>query len=275
MRLSVKSLAVAGAIYLCQGIAGGQTLEPVVISVSRALQRSFDAPAAITSIDRDTIESTGPQVNLSETLNRVPGLTILNWQNYAQDLQVSIRGFGARSVFGIRGVRILVDGIPATTPDGQGQGSSIALTSIERIEVLRGPLAQLYGNSAGGVIQAFTRNAPEQPELGARYYAGSFGMRRSDLQYAGRIGGYGLVADYSTFDTGGYRAHSKTERRQFNGKLSFGAHVFMPYVGGVVPYRQKCDAVAANGYQGFRLSSSAAEPSDPAAPPVDRLRHDA
>ena len=84
-----------------------------------------------------------------------------------------------------------------------------------------------------------------------------------------------LVADYSTFDTGGYRAQSKTERRQFNSKLSFGAHVFMPYVGGVVPYRQKCDAVAANGYQGFRLSSSAAEPSDPAAPPVDRLRHDA
>ena len=183
------------------------------------------------------------------------------------------------SAFGFRGVRILVDGIPPTTPDGQGQGqgqgSSIALTSIERIEVLRGPLAQLYGNSAGGVIQAFTRNAPEQPELGARYYAGSFGMRRSDLQYAGRIGGYGLVADYSTFDTGGYRAQSKTERRQFNSKLSFGAHVFMPYVGGVVPYRQKCDAVAANGYQGFRLSSSAAEPSDPAAPPVDRLRHDA
>ena len=83
------------------------------------------------------------------------------------------------------------------------------------------------------------------------------------------------MADDSTFDIGGHRAHGKTERRQFNGKLRFGAQVFMPNVGGVVPYRQKCDAVAANGYQGFRLSSSAAEPSDPAAPPVDRLRHDA
>lgn len=97
MRLSVKSLAVAAAIYLCQGIAGGQTLEPVVISVSRALQRSFDAPAAITSIDRDTIESTGPQ------------------------------------------------GIPATTPDGQGQGSSVALNCRSREPVARPNSSSPFG----------------------------------------------------------------------------------------------------------------------------------
>ena len=206
---------------LCHSWVYAQTLAPVVVSASRSEQRSFDAPAAILSIDRNTIEGAGPQVNLSESLNRVPGLTVLNRQNYAQDLQLSIRGFGARSAFGIRGIRILVDGIPATTPDGQGQGSSISLTSTERLEVLRGPLAQLYGNSAGGVIQAFTRSAPEQPELGAQVYAGSFGMRRNDLQYAGRVGNYGLVADYGEFDTDGYRANSKTERRQFNGKLSF------------------------------------------------------
>lgn len=203
-----------------------QTLEGMVISATRSEQRSFDTPGAIESVDRDTIQNAGPQVNLSETLNRVPGLTILNRQNYAQDLQVSIRGFGARSAFGIRGIRILIDGIPATTPDGQGQGSSISLPSTERIEVLRGPLALLYGNSSGGVIQAFTREAPEQPEFDAQYYAGSFGMHRNDLQFAGRIGeglgAVGLVADYSTFDTNGYRDNSKTERKQFNGKLSFG-----------------------------------------------------
>ena len=154
----------------------------------------------------------------------MPGLTILNRQNYAQDLQVSIRGFGARSAFGIRGIRLLIDGIPATTPDGQGQGSSISLTSTDRIEVLRGPLAQMYGNSSGGVIQAFTRDAPAQPEFGAQYYVGAFGMHRADVQYAGRINDYGLVADYSTFGTNGYRANSKTERKQFNGKLSFDVH---------------------------------------------------
>ena len=142
-----------------------QTLESVVVTSSRAEQRSFDAPGAITSVDRETIEGAGPQVNLSESLNRIAGLTILNRQNYAQDLQISIRGFGSRASFGIRGIRLLIDGIPATTPDGQGQGSSISLTSTDRIEVLRGPLAQMYGNSAGGVIQAFTREAPETPEF--------------------------------------------------------------------------------------------------------------
>lgn len=199
-----------------------QTLEEVVISVSRSEQRSFDAPAAIQSVDRDTIQDAGPQVNLSESLTRVPGLTILNRQNYAQDLQVSIRGFGARSAFGIRGIRLLIDGIPATTPDGQGQASSISLPSTERIEVMRGPLALMYGNSAGGVIQAFTREAPAEPEVGLQYYTGSYGMHRSDWQYAGRVGELGLVADYSTFDTNGYRGNSTTERKQFNGKLSFG-----------------------------------------------------
>lgn len=222
--LFVKTALALTVTFLYGSLVKAQTLEDVVVSASRAEQRSFDAPAAIQSVDRATIENAGPQVNLSESLNRVPGLTILNRQNYAQDLQVSIRGFGARSAFGIRGIRLLVDGIPATTPDGQGQGSSISLTSTDRIEVLRGPLAQLYGNSAGGVIQAFTRDAPEQPEFGAQYYLGSYGMHRSDWQYAGRVGDYGLVADYSTFDTNGYRDNSKTERKQFNGKLSFNAN---------------------------------------------------
>lgn len=212
------AVAVASA---CHSWVGAETLDEVVVSASRTGQRSFEAPAAIQLVDRATIENAGPQVNLSESLNRVPGLTILNRQNYAQDLQVSIRGFGARSAFGIRGIRLLIDGIPATTPDGQGQGSSISLTSTDRIEVLRGPLAQMYGNSSGGVIQAFTRDAPAQPEFDAQYYAGAFGMHRADVQYAGRINDYALVADYSTFGTDGYRANSKTERKQFNGKLGF------------------------------------------------------
>lgn len=214
----VASLVAAGALPVA-----AQDLQDVVVSASRSQQRSFDAPAAVELVERETIEGAGPQVNLSESLSRVPGLTILNRQNYAQDLQLSIRGFGARSAFGIRGIRLLIDGIPATTPDGQGQGSSVALTSTDRIEVMRGPLAQLYGNSAGGVIQAFTREAPERPEFGVQYYGGSWGMHRTDWQYAGRTGSVGLVADYSTFDANGFRDNSKTERRQFNGKLSWGA----------------------------------------------------
>ena len=198
-----------------------QQLEEVVISASRAQIRSFDAPAAVQLIDRQAIEGGGPQINLSESLVRAPGLTILERQNYAQDLQISIRGFGARSAFGVRGIRLLIDGIPATTPDGQGQSSSVSMTSTDRIEVLRGPLAQLYGNSSGGVIQAFTKEAAKEPTAGYQYYLGSYGMHRADYQFSDTAGGYGLVADYGTFSTSGYRANSAAERKQFNGKLSF------------------------------------------------------
>lgn len=216
-----KATLALSIAALLPAYAQAQSLETVVVTATRAEQRSLDVPASIQLVDRDTIATAGPQVNLSESLNRVPGLTILNRQNYAQDLQVSIRGFGARSAFGIRGIRLLIDGIPATTPDGQGQGSSISLTSTDHIEVLRGPLAQLYGNSAGGVIQAFTRDAPAQPEFEAQAYAGSYDLRRTDWQYAGRVGAVGLVADYGTFDTKGFRDNSQTERKQFNSKLSF------------------------------------------------------
>ena len=201
--------------------AYAQQLEEVVISASRAEMRSFDAPAAVQRIDRQAIEGGGPQINLSESLVRAPGLTILDRQNYAQDLQISIRGFGARSAFGVRGIRLLIDGIPATTPDGQGQSSSVSLTSTDRLEVLRGPLAQLYGNSSGGVIQAFTKDASKEPTVGYQYYLGSYGLRRADYQFSDTVGGYGLVADYGTFSTSGYRANSAAERNQFNGKLSF------------------------------------------------------
>ena len=201
-----------------------QTLEEVVVSASRSEQRSFDAPAAVQSVSRDVIQSAGPQINLSESLSRVPGLTILDRQNYAQDLQLSIRGFGARSPFGIRGIRLLIDGIPASTPDGQGQGSSISLPSTERIEVLRGPMALLYGNSSGGVIQAFTKPAPATPELGYQYFVGSYGLHRADYQFGDTLGTVGVVADYSTMTIDGFRANSAAERKQFNGKITLAPH---------------------------------------------------
>nr|MCU0956543.1 TonB-dependent receptor plug domain-containing protein [Hydrogenophaga sp.] len=156
---------IQAAIWLAlAGSAHAQTvLQEVVVTANRQEQQSFDAPAAIQAVGRDVIGiagAAGPQVNLSESLNRVPGITVLNRQNYAQDLQLSIRGSGSRSPFGIRGSRLIVDGIPATMPDGQGQASTISLPSAARIEVLRGPLAQLYGNSSAGVVQVFTADGP-------------------------------------------------------------------------------------------------------------------
>ncbi len=225
-RSAGRALVIAALAALGNGGVGGgvglaQTLPEVVVSASRAEQLSFDAPAGIQSVARTQIQSGGPQVNLSEALKRVPGLTILERQNYAQDLQLSIRGFGARSAFGIRGIRLLVDGIPATTPDGQGQSSSISLTSTDRIEVLRGPLAQLYGNSAGGVIQSFSKTAPKETALESQQFLGSYGLRRANYQFGDTLGAYAIVADYSLFSIDGYRDNAKAERRQFNAKLSF------------------------------------------------------
>ncbi|MBU6270629.1 MAG: TonB-dependent receptor [Betaproteobacteria bacterium] len=193
------------------------TLSEVVVSASRQAQRSFNAPASIQSVDAQTIRSAGPMVNLSESLSRVPGVVVLNRQNYAQDLQVSIRGFGARSAFGIRGVRLIVDGIPATMPDGQGQASTVSLASVGRLEVLRGPLALLYGNAAGGVIQAFSIDPPPQPVASASLSAGSEGAQRLGIGASGQAGSASLLADWSRFQTDGYRDHSAARREQFNG----------------------------------------------------------
>lgn len=194
-------------------------LSEVVVSANRSEQRSFDVPAAIQSVDAETIRAAGPQVNLSEALSRVPGVTVLNRQNFAQDLQLSVRGFGARSSFGIRGVRVIVDGIPATMPDGQGQAATISLPSTRRIEVLRGPLALLYGNAAGGVVQAFTADGPSSPQAAASWSLGSFGAQRFGLSAGRQAGAVNMAADWSSFSTDGYRDHSAARREQFNAKM--------------------------------------------------------
>lgn len=133
-----------------------------------------------------------PRVNLSETLTSVPGLQVQNRQNYAQDLQISIRGFGSRSAFGVRGIRLYVDGIPATMPDGQGQISNIDINSIQDVEVLRGPFSALYGNASGGVINVTTETGIE-----ASSYYGSYGSWRYGLKATGAMGD-GTLATWIT-----------------------------------------------------------------------------
>ena len=205
--------------FLSMG-AQAQATDEVTVQSGRLAQKQFDAPASLKVIDGDAIRNAGAQVNLSEALAQAPGVVALNRNNYAQDVQISIRGFGARSAFGLRGIRLVTDGIPATTPDGQGQASTVSLTSAERIEVLTGPLAQLYGNSAGGVIQTFTREAGAQPEAQVSSTMGNYGLRRNDVQLSGRAGNVGIVADYSTFDIAGYRSNSAAQRKQFNAVIT-------------------------------------------------------
>lgn len=210
------------ALLLLAGVGAAQaqpTLQEVVVTANRQEQQSFDAPASIQAVGRAAIEAAGPGVNLSEAINRVPGITALNRQNYAQDLQLSIRGSGSRAPFGIRGARLIVDGIPATMPDGQGQASTASLGSAERIEVLRGPLAQLYGNASGGVVQVFTRDGPASPEAGFSLFTGSDGLRRYGLNAGGESGALNYLIDVSRFETDGLRPNSAATRNHLNAKL--------------------------------------------------------
>jgi iron complex outermembrane receptor protein len=191
----------------------------VVVTGSRAVHDSFDLPASVDVVRAEQISQAQPRVNVSEALAAVPGLVVQNRQNYAQDLQISSRGFGARSAFGVRGVRLLTDGIPATMPDGQGQAATFNLDMAERIEVLRGPFSALYGNHAGGVVQLFTRDPKGAPQAEVTTMAGSYGTRKTDLNAQGMAGPVGYLIDASRFDTDGYRRHSAATRDQGYVKL--------------------------------------------------------
>lgn len=198
-----------------------QALAPVVVvTASRFEQDSFDQPAAVGVVDARQINAGQMRVNASEALAAVPGIVANNRQNYAQDLQISSRGFGARSAFGVRGVRLIADGIPASMPDGQGQAATFNLDLADRIEVLRGPFSVLYGNHAGGVIQLFTREGEGAPRVESTVAAGSYGSRKLDVNAEGQVDGIGYVVDASRFDTDGYRHHSSARRDQAMAKLT-------------------------------------------------------
>ncbi|CAN5116263.1 TonB-dependent receptor [soil metagenome] len=206
-----------------------QVLPAVVVSGTHIGTSPFDTPASVDVISGTSMREGRQQVNLSESLGGVPGLLIQNRQNYAQDLQISVRGFGARSTFGIRGLRLYVDGIPATMPDGQGQSSNIDIGSIDRVEILRGPFSALHGNSSGGVIEIFTEEGSGPPVVTTSFAAGSDGLFRFGVKAAGAspgpvtaAGDQGVV-DYllsaSRFTTAGYRDHSAARKNLANAKL--------------------------------------------------------
>jgi iron complex outermembrane receptor protein len=189
-----------------------QSPQQVIVTGSVVERAIVDAPYAIGVVDAKELRSSGPMINLSESMARVPGLTVNNRYNYAQDLQVSARGFGARTTFGVRGLRLYTDGIPATMPDGQGQVSHFDLADAQRIEVLRGPFSALYGNSSGGVIALFSAPVKQQAAEAA-LDVGSFGLLQGRASYGttfgngwfGRVGAAAMHVD-------GFRPHSEADR---------------------------------------------------------------
>ncbi|TFW20275.1 TonB-dependent receptor family protein [Duganella callida] len=213
-------LAAGSALPACAAEEPAPMTDTVVISATRVGHPGFELPAAIDVIDADRIREGQARVNASESLAAVPGLVAQNRQNYAQDLQISSRGFGARSAFGVRGVHLVADGIPASMPDGQGQAATFNLDMAERIEVLRGPFSAIYGNHSGGVIQLFTKDGAGAPTVELNVMGGSYGTHKTDLNAQGASGNIGYVLDASRFDTDGYRAHSAARRDQAYAKLT-------------------------------------------------------
>jgi iron complex outermembrane recepter protein len=219
--LPARSPVCVAALLACAASAAlSQTLAPVTISATRSERAPFDVPASVDVIDGERLRSDGrAQLNLSESVALTPGLQARDRQNQAQDLQLSVRGFGARSTFGVRGVRIYVDGIPATMPDGQGQLSHIDLGSASRVEVLRGPFSSLYGNSSGGVVQVFTEEGSGPPVVTPGFAFGSDGFVRGGLRALGSTGPLGYSVGVSRIETDGYRDHSSARRELANARL--------------------------------------------------------
>ncbi|WP_313683517.1 TonB-dependent receptor PqqU [Pantoea sp.] len=215
------------AVFPLPLLAADDASNTMVVSATPAGSglSELDTPAAVSVVSGEDMRHAAPRVNLSENLYGVPGLQIQNRQNYAQDLQISVRGFGSRSTYGLRGIRMYVDGIPATMPDGQGQTSNVDIGSIDHVEVLRGPFSALYGNSSGGVINVETQTGQQPTTLEASSWYGSYGSWRNSIKASGATGdgthagdvNYTLSA--SRFTTHGYRDHSSAEKNLGNAKL--------------------------------------------------------
>ncbi|MFL4395839.1 TonB-dependent receptor [Acinetobacter pittii] len=193
------------------------------VEATRTDTTYLQTPASVFRIDAPQVD-TSSQVNLTEVVKGVPSLQIRNRENYAQDLQLSMRGFGARSTFGVRGIRLYVDGIPATMPDGQGQTSNIDLSSLDHVEVLTGPFSSLYGNSSGGTILTSTKEGQGKDSIELSYSGGSHDKSRAGLVLQGGAKGANepsYVISSSYFDTDGYREHRGAEKVLNNAKLSW------------------------------------------------------
>lgn len=194
-------------------------LNEVIVNSSKIPSRLSDIPLSINVLDTALNVNILQQNSLKEYINRIPGVFTLNANNFAQDLRISIRGFGARSAFGIRGIKLIVDGIPETTPDGQGQLDNLNLGIIERVEVIRGPSASLYGNASGGVIKInsisnfennFVNLKSTYGSYGMQNYQGSFGLKRLNSE---------ALVHLNKISSNGYRDRSKIEQTNFLSRL--------------------------------------------------------
>jgi iron complex outermembrane recepter protein len=216
-------MALTAANALAQETQTPTSSGSVVVTATRTEKSAFDIPVAIDVVGGDDLREHRQNVDLSEGLGKIPGIVVQNRYNYAQDLQVSSRGFGARASFGVRGVRLIQDGIPLTMPDGQGQTALFDLSGAERVEVLRGPFAALYGNSSGGVIHLITADQPQESQVQARATGGDNDTWRGALNFSSQAGPVDFSGNVSRFETDGFRDHSAAQRDLANLWARYGA----------------------------------------------------
>jgi len=196
-------------------------LPPIEVISTRVEKQINKVPFSISLIDKDQIQLGKQAITLDESLNKIPGVYVQNRYNFAQDQRISIRGFGSRAAFGVRGIKILYDGIPLTLPDGQSQTDSLDLSSAERIEVIRGPVSALYGNSSGGVISIFSETGDEKPFVEIKPLFGSFGLFKFNAKTGGKFKEFNYLINISRLNYDGFRDHSKTENIQLNSNFNY------------------------------------------------------
>ncbi len=197
------------------------TLAPIQVTAPRLERAWLESPSAVGVLTPEDIQPGRQNLQMDEHLNRVPGMQMQNRYNFSQDLRVSIRGFGARAPFGIRGLRVIVDGIPETLPDGQSQVDAIDLESLHETEVIRGPSSTLYGNAAGGVLDLRTQGGRDIDGTELKLDYGSHDYRRIGLKTGGAQGPWEYSVSTWDMRYNGYRDHSRAERRLFNSKLAY------------------------------------------------------
>ena len=188
---------------------------PLVIHIQAPLieTRWQDAPSGVTLIDDNDIGDGRVPLQPTDALGLAPGVLVQNRNNFAQNPRVSIRGFGARAPFGIRGVRVRLDGMPLTTVDGQAQIDAIDPSSIKTIEVLRGANAVLHGNSSGGLLDYRSYSPRQAPFARVETQLGGFGLRRLHGALSQQLDQFAYRGAVTQLDQDGYREQSAVERR--------------------------------------------------------------
>jgi iron complex outermembrane receptor protein len=195
--------------------------DTIVVTATRMSENVKSIAGAISLVDGNYVQRAQQQLALDESLVGVPGVFFQNRYNFAQDLRISIRGFGSRSSFGVRGIRILVDDIPETLADGQTQVDSIDLGSVRQIEVLRGSSSALYGNAAGGVINIQSENGSADSFIEGRFSFGDYGFSKHQIKTGGAVGRFDYMLNVSDLEIDGYREHSEAKNTQLSTKLRF------------------------------------------------------